>query len=152
MPTASITFRVPQDFAALQSAIADHPGECDRIDYDDLDNLDRQLRDLIGETIEIDFDEPHDPSEPVAAFVRALSAGQEPYLAVHQSYAEPSRGVRFQARILVRTPEFQAERQYPWVEGEPEISGRAAFRTAGFSEDEIRSIDAAFFPASSPKP
>jgi hypothetical protein len=152
MPKATIIFRVPQDFEPLQGAIADFPGDCGRIDYDDLDNLDSQLRDLIGETIQIDFDEPHDPSEPVDAIVRALSERAEPYLAVHESYTEPSRGVRFQARILVRTPEFGGERQYPWAEGEPDVAVPATFRAAGFSEDEIRLIEATFFPAPTPKP
>ena len=145
MPRSTIIFRVPQDFAAVQAAVADFPGECDRIDYDQLDNLEEQLRELVGEMIQIDFDEPHDPSEPIDRFVAALKPTEQPYLASHESYTEPSRNARFQARIFVSTPEVSAEKIYPWHYGEPDIADRATFRHAGFSEQEIRTIDDTFF-------
>jgi hypothetical protein len=152
MPKATIIFQVPQDFAALQGAIADFPGECDRIDYDNLDNLDEQLQGLIGETIQIDFDEPHDPSEPIDLIVKALKTTEGSYLASHESYTDPARGDRYQARILTRVAGSRMDKHFPWAEGEPEISDRNTFLKAGFTEEQTRAIDAAFFPASTPKP
>jgi hypothetical protein len=151
MTKATIIFQVPQDFAALQGPITDFPDGCDRINYEDLDNLDQQLRDLIGETIQIDFDE-RDPADPINAFVEALKNGREPYLAVHPSHTEPSRGERYLGRIRVRTADFIIDKPFPWVEGEPDIADPSTFRKAGFTESQIRSIDTAFFASSAPTP
>lgn len=146
MPRSTIIFRVPQDFTAVQAALSDFPGECDRLDYEQLGRLDEQLRELIGEMIQIDFDEPHDPSDPIDRLVAALTPTDQPYLASHESYTEPSRNTRFQARIFVSTPGVSAEKNYPWHHGEPDITDRATFHQAGFSEQEIRTIDDIFFP------
>lgn len=151
MTKATIIFRVPQEFVALLRPIADFPGECDRINYEDLDNLDQQLRDLSGETIQIDFDEP-DPADPVNAFVEALKNGTEPYLAAHSSHIEPSRGERYLGRIRVRTADFIIDKPFPWVEGEPDVADPITFRKAGFTESQVQSIDATFFPVSAPTP
>lgn len=154
MPRSTIMFRVPQDFTALQGPISDFPGECDRINYDDLDNLDRQLRDLIGEIIQIDFDEPHDPSEPVELLIEALKNTGAVYLASHEAYTEPSRGTRFDGRIYVSVDDVKGDKRFPWALGEPELAEPLSFRKAGFSEREILKIDQTFFTehARAPKP
>jgi hypothetical protein len=152
MPKATIIFKVPQDFAQLQGPIADFPGECDHINYKDLDNLDSQLFNLIGETIQIDFDEPHDPSEPIDRIVKALKGTDAPYLASHESYTEPSRRDRYRARVLARTSEFDVEKQYAWEDGEPDLTKASTFRKAGFDERQIVAIDQTFFPTAAPTP
>lgn len=151
MPRSTIIFRMPQDFAVLQGSIADFPGECDRIDYEQLETLNEQLRGLIGEMIQIDFDEPHDPSEPIDRLVTALKGTGEPYLASHESYTEPARNTRFEARIFVSAPEVSAEKIYSWSHGEPDIADTWTFRKAGFDEHEISQINATFF-ATPPAP
>lgn len=151
MPRSFIQFRVPQDFARLQGPIVNFPGECDDIDYENLEDLDARLHSLIGTMLEIEFDEP-DPSEPIDLLIRALKETGAPYLAMYESYTEPSRGDRFQARILVRTDDFEGDRQYPWAEGEPSVSDPACWRTAGFTEDQVRSIEATFFQPAQPRP
>jgi hypothetical protein len=151
MPQSTIIFRMPQDFAALQGPIADFPSECDRINYNDLDNLGSQLRDLVGELIQIDFDEP-DPADPVLAFVEALKGSDVPYLAGHPSHEEPSRRERYLGRFLVRTADFVIDRRMPWEQGEPDISEPITFRKAGFTEQQLRVIDNTFFTVSAPTP
>lgn len=154
MPRSTIIFRVPQNFEPLIGPVSDFPGMVhDRIDYNDLDNLDSQLRSLIGEVIEFEFDEPHDPSAPIDRFIEALKASRSPYLACHDSYTEPARGTRFEARILVSTSEFTIEKPYRWVEGEPDIADSWTFRRAGgFDEYQIMLIEETFFPERRPAP
>lgn len=147
MPKADISFTVPKDFKALLDALDEFPGASGEIDFDALDRLDEQLQGLVGEMVQVDFDEQFDPAEPIDRIIEALKPTEAVWLASHESHTDPARGDRYQARILARVAGSVVEKQFPWPEGEPDVSDRSHFVKAGFSEEQIRWIDEVFFPA-----
>jgi hypothetical protein len=156
MPTATMSFIVPEDVTALAQAFHDEnlslDGHPDLALAESVEAYVGALSSLKGQRAYGEAEDVDDPIEAISEAKSVLLDEDCDFLITTSSFVERSRGDRYDGRIYLKVGDIVRELGHPWSDGDPSLDERS-MRTAGFDEVEIGVAMERFFPQTpTPRP